>query len=256
VVSLYTSSGAVFEKLPAIPRTPTKLRGFYRGTPQQLGSRPIIATTKATGQVLLIKASALYNDKTVRLWEVATGTCRSTLEGYSDYVTAVAFSPDGRLVASASSDNTVRLWEAATGMCRSTLEGHSREVTAVAFSPDGQLVASASSDKTVRLWEATTGMYRSTLEGHVSTVAAVAFSPDGQLVASASYDMTVRLWEAATGTCRSTLEGRFEYISYMAFASDGQVLNTNAGDNPLSPPSIVPLRSGQQTQSANILVQN
>jgi uncharacterized protein with WD repeat len=84
-------------------------------------------------------ASASVN-KTVRLWEAATGTCRSTLEGHSKKVMVVAFSPDGQLVASASVDKTVRLWEAATGTCHSTLEGHSREVTAVAFSPDGQVL--------------------------------------------------------------------------------------------------------------------
>ncbi|KAB2568610.1 Vegetative incompatibility protein HET-E-1, partial [Lasiodiplodia theobromae] len=139
------------------------------------------------------------DDKTVRLWEAATGSQRAVLEGHSDSVRSVVFSPDGSLVASASDDKTVRLWEAATGSQRAVLEGHSGSVISVVFSPDGSLVASASSDNTVRLWEAATGSQRAVLEGHSDSVISVVFSPDGSLVASASSDNTVRLWEAATG---------------------------------------------------------
>ena len=92
----------------------------------------------------------------------------------------MTFSPDGKLIASASLDRTVRLWDSATGSCHSTLEGHSDTVTAVTFSPDGKLIASASRDRTVRLWDSATGSCRSTLEGHSDTVTAVAFSSDGE----------------------------------------------------------------------------
>ena len=86
--------------------------------------------------VLFASAS---HDWTVRVWETATGQCRSVLAGHSGYDRAVVFSPDGQLVASAFSDKTVRVWETATGQCRSVLKGHSGSVRAMVFSPDGQL---------------------------------------------------------------------------------------------------------------------
>ena len=141
---------------------------------------------------------------TVRLWDAATGAPRQPLKGHSDWVSSVAFSPDGKLVASGSDDKTVRLWDAATGAPHGEpLEGHSDWVSSVAFSPDGKLVASGSSDGTVRLWNAATGAPRGeTLKGHSSRVHSVAFSPDGKLVASGSGDQTVRLWDAVTGAPR------------------------------------------------------
>ncbi|KAF1357808.1 hypothetical protein EJ07DRAFT_180868 [Lizonia empirigonia] len=108
--------------------------------------------------------------------------CRSVLEGHRSGVTAVVFSPDGQLVASASLDNTVRVWETATGTCRSVLEGHRSDVTAVVFSPDGQLVASASWDTTVRVWETATGTCRTVLEGQSSFINHLTFSPDGRVL--------------------------------------------------------------------------
>jgi WD40 repeat protein len=128
-----------------------------------------------------------------------------TLEGHSDAVHSVAFSADGRLLASSSCDNTIKLWDPSTGVLKNTLEGHSDLVHPVAFSADGRLLASSSCDNTIKLWDPSTGVLKHTLEGHSNPVQSVAFSADGRLLASGSWDNTIKLWDPSTGALRHTI---------------------------------------------------
>ena len=135
------------------------------------------------------------NDRTARVWEVASGDEVLTLP-HETWVQTVAFSPDGTLIVTGCEDGIVRLWDAATGAPVVELAGHSDSVNGVAFSPDGTLIASASNDETVRLWAFDgTWQEEATLQGHTDWVRAVAFSPDGALLGSGSDDGSVILWD-------------------------------------------------------------
>jgi WD40 repeat protein len=152
-----------------------------------------------------------------------------TLTGHTGNVRSVAFSPDGRLLASGSNDNMIKLWEVASGRELHTLRGHNDYVTSVAFSPDGRFLASSSWDKTVKLWEVVTGRWLTRFE-HENYVTSIAFSPDGQLLASGSYDRTIKLWEVHMGREVRTFFGHTGWVTSVAFSLDGQLLASGSQD--------------------------
>ena len=121
-----------------------------------------------------------------------------TLRGHDDDVEFLAFSPDGKVLASASRDNSVRLWDVATGKTRRKFETTTRTLECVAFSPDGRILAFMD-HATVKLWDLATGRALKTLVGHTDEVESVAFSPDGRHLVSCGADMTVRVWNVSVG---------------------------------------------------------
>ncbi|MEG4589387.1 AAA-like domain-containing protein [Microcoleus sp. MOSTC5] len=155
---------------------------------------------------------------------------RNSLEGYSNSVFSVAFSPDGKTLASASGDNTIKLWNLQTGKPIATLTGHSLLVRSVAFSPDGKTLASASADNTIKLWNLQTGKPIATLTGHRNEVTSIAFSPDGKTLASASADNTIKLWNLQTQKNIKTLRGHSSAVNNVAFSPDGLTLAAASAD--------------------------
>ncbi|WP_437283624.1 TIR domain-containing protein [Sorangium sp. So ce375] len=172
-------------------------------------------------------------DKTLKVWDLATGQLLSTLEGHPEQINACAISPDGQRVVSASGDNTLKVWDLATGQLLSTLEGHPEQINACAISPDGQRIVSASKDKTLKVWDLATGTLLSTLEGHSNWVKACAISPDGQRIVSASWDTTLKVWDLATGQLLATLEGHSNWVNACAISPDGQRVVSASSDKTL-----------------------
>jgi WD40 repeat protein len=162
------------------------------------------------------------SDRTVKLWDTATGKETLTLRGHTGAIACVAFSPDSKQLASACEDQTVKLWDTTIGKAIFTLRGHTGPVLGVAFSPDGKHLASASRDHTVKLWDAATGKEIRTLEGHTYDVHRVAFSPDSRRLASTGDDKTVRVWDTASGKELLKFQGHTDHPFGVAFSPDGR----------------------------------
>ncbi|EUC59174.1 vegetative incompatibility protein HET-E-1, partial [Rhizoctonia solani AG-3 Rhs1AP] len=188
---------------------------------------PMTHTVAVSSKGTLFAASA--GDLTIRVWSVLDGKLAShLLQGHSDLIGCLAFSPDNAHLCSGSDDSTIVIWDIEKG---STIgqpyKGHAGAVISVAYSPDGTHIASGATDCTVRVWHLSTGMLVHTLNGHNNSVSSAVFSPDGSLIVSGSVDGIVKKWEIGTDSC-----------SGVSFEPDSGTYSGSSSERPTSVNSV------------------
>lgn len=195
-------SSVAFSRMPSNPRDKGKLGGIL-----------------ASGS----------GDKTIKLWDLKNRKLIRTLVGHKDWVSSVAFSPNGKILASGSGDRTIKLWNLSTGKLIRTISD-SGGVTAIAFSPDGETIASGSFFHSVRLWDLQNGKLLQNFTGQLRPVYAIAFSPDGKTLASGSNDGQIKLWNVSTGELRYTLAEHKKAVTSLTFSPGDKTLASASED--------------------------
>jgi eukaryotic-like serine/threonine-protein kinase len=151
-----------------------------------------------------------------------------TMSGHALVIHGVAYSPDGRLIASAGADQIVKVWDTATGREVRTLKGHTKVVDRVVFSPDGLTLASSSWDNTIKLWNVAMGTEVRTLSGHKYNIRGLAYSPDGRTLASCSEEGSLKLWDPSTGRETGPAFKVQSGHTRLAFSPDGRTIVTGS----------------------------
>jgi WD40 repeat protein/serine/threonine protein kinase len=175
--------------------------------------------------------AAAGQDRTVWLWDTASGQEHAVLRSFPHDITCLAFPAGGKTLLVGSLMGTVQFLDWTTRKVEFTFQGHRRSVVSLALSPDHQTLATASADGTARLWKLATRKEQHKLLGHRGVVVAVAFSPNGKTVATGGTDKTVKIWDTAIGKCQATLEKAHEGgVKGVAFSPDGKTLATCGRD--------------------------
>ena len=166
----------------------------------------------------------------VELWDMRTRRAVWEMKPFRDLIYTVAFSPDGKRLATGSADGTLRLLDASSGETKATLTGHSGPVLCLAWAQDGGSLASGSADRSIRIWDASTGQLLRSLNNHAGAVQAVVFAPDGQTLFSAATDATIRVWVPGVGRMKRIFRGYGTAVLGLAYAPARQKLLAGVAD--------------------------